>query len=52
MLGAFFVTLVTNGMNLLRVPSYQQLIVLGCLLILAVVVDQMRMRMLQQVRAE
>ena len=51
-LGAFFVTLVTNGMNLLRVPSYQQLIVLGCLLILAVVVDQMRMRMLQQVRAE
>lgn len=51
-LGAFFVTLVTNGMNLLRVPSYQQLIVLGCLLILAVVVDQVRMRMLQQVRSE
>ena len=51
-LGAFFVTLVTNGMNLLRVPSYQQLIVLGVLLILAVVVDQLRMRMLQQVRPE
>ncbi|WP_421994171.1 ABC transporter permease [Reyranella sp.] len=51
-LGAFFVTLVTNGMNLLRVPSYQQLIVLGVLLILAVVVDQLRMRMLQQQRPE
>ncbi|MFO1082233.1 MAG: ABC transporter permease [Reyranellaceae bacterium] len=51
-LGAFFVTLVTNGMNLLRVPSYQQLIVLGVLLILAVVVDQLRMRMLQQARPE
>jgi ribose transport system permease protein len=51
-LGAFFVTLVTNGMNLLRVPSYQQLIVLGVLLILAVVVDQVRIKMMQQVRAE
>ena len=51
-LGAFFVTLVTNGMNLLRVPSYQQLIVLGCLLILAVVIDQARIKMMQQVRAE
>lgn len=51
-LGAFFVTLVTNGMNLLRVSSYQQLIVLGGLLILAVIVDQVRVRMLQQQRAE
>lgn len=51
-LGAFFVTLLTNGMNLLRVPSYQQLIVLGLLLIVAVVVDQARMRMMQQVRPE
>lgn len=51
-LGAFFVTLVTNGMNLLRVSSYQQLIVLGCLLILAVVVDQLRVRMMQQVPVE
>jgi ribose transport system permease protein len=51
-LGAFFVTLMTNGMNLLRVSSYQQLIVLGCLLIVAVVVDQLRIRMMQQVRSE
>lgn len=47
-LGAVFVTLVTNGMNLLRVASYQQQIVLGALLILAVIVDQIRVRMLQQ----
>lgn len=51
-LGAIFVTLMTNGMNLLRVESYQQQIVLGCLLILAVVVDQFRIRMLQQQRAD
>ena len=30
-LGAFFVTLLTNGMNLLRVSSYKQQIVVGCL---------------------
>jgi ribose transport system permease protein len=51
-LGAFFVTLMGNGMNLLRIESYKQQIVLGCLLILAVIVDQMRIRMLQQQRAE
>jgi ribose/xylose/arabinose/galactoside ABC-type transport system permease subunit len=51
-LGAFFVTLMTNGMNLLRVSSYKQLIVLGGLLILAVVVDQVRIRMLQQTSPE
>lgn len=51
-LGAFFVTLMANGMNLLRIESYKQQIVLGCLLILAVIVDQMRIRMLQQQRAE
>jgi len=51
-LGAFFVTLMTNGMNLMRVSSYKQLMVLGALLILAVVIDQVRIRMLQQVRAE
>ncbi|MBV8168739.1 MAG: ABC transporter permease [Alphaproteobacteria bacterium] len=51
-LGAVFVTLMTNGMNLLRVESYQQQIVLGCLLILAVVIDQVRIRMLQQQHAE
>lgn len=47
-LGAVFVTLVTNGMNLTRVDSYMQQVVLGALLILAVVSDQIRMRMLRQ----
>jgi ribose transport system permease protein len=49
-LGALFVTLVMNGMNLLRVASYQQQIVLGGLLILSVIIDQVRIRMLQQER--
>lgn len=51
-LGALFVTMMTNGMNLLRVESYVQQIVLGTLLIAAVVVDQLRMRLLRQQRAE
>jgi ribose/xylose/arabinose/galactoside ABC-type transport system permease subunit len=37
-------------MNLLRVASYQQQIVLGALLILSVIIDQVRIRMLQQER--
>jgi ribose/xylose/arabinose/galactoside ABC-type transport system permease subunit len=49
-LGALFVTSVMNGMNLLRVASYQQQIVLGVLLILSVIIDQVRIRMLQQER--
>ncbi|MDD3445182.1 MAG: ABC transporter permease [Zavarzinia sp.] len=47
-LGAVFVTMMTNGMNLLRVDSYVQQIVLGLLLILAVIIDQIRGRLLQQ----
>jgi ribose transport system permease protein len=50
-LGALFVTLVMNGMNLLRIASYQQQIVLGGLLILSVIIDQVRIHMLQQERA-
>mgnify|MGYP000895375439 CR=1 FL=1 len=49
-LGAVFVTLMTNGMNMLRVDSYVQQIVLGCLLILAVIVDQFRIKLMRQER--
>ena len=51
-LGAIFVTMMTNGMNMLRIDSYVQQIVLGCLLIVAVVADQMRIKMLKQERIE
>lgn len=43
-LGALFIGLVQNGMNLARIESYLQTVVLGVLLILAVVADQMRLR--------
>ncbi len=45
-LGAFFIVLVQNGMNLLQLSSYLQMVLLGCLLILAVVFDQIRYRIL------
>lgn len=45
MLGALFIGLVQNGMNLARIESYLQIVVLGALLILAVVADQIRLRM-------
>ncbi len=43
-LGALFIGLVQNGMNLARIESYLQTVVIGSLLILAVVVDQLRLR--------
>ena len=43
-LGALFIGLVQNGMNLARIESYLQTVVLGGLLILAVVADQIRLR--------
>ena len=46
-LGAIFITMLTNGMNLIRVESYVQQIVLGVVLILALVVDQVRTKMLK-----
>lgn len=46
LLGAVFITLLTNGMNLTRVESYVQQIVLGAVLILALVADQIRTKML------
>ena len=43
-LGALFIGLINNGMNLARIESYLQTVVLGALLILAVVADQVRLR--------
>lgn len=45
-LGAFFITLVQNGMNLVQVSSYMQMVLLGLLLILAVIADRVRTRMM------
>lgn len=43
-LGALFIGIVQNGMNLARIESYLQTVVLGLLLILAVIADQIRLR--------
>lgn len=45
-LGAFFIVLVQNGMNLLQLSSYLQMVLLGGMLIMAVVFDQIRYRAL------
>ncbi|WP_199228756.1 ABC transporter permease [Azospirillum sp. TSH100] len=45
-LGAVFIVLVQNGMNLAQVGSYLQMVLLGGLLILAVIFDQIRYRMM------
>ena len=45
-LGAFFIVLVQNGMNIAQIGSYLQMVLLGGLLILAVIFDQFRYRML------
>ncbi len=44
-LGALFIGLVQNGMNLARIESYLQIVVIGLLLIFAVVVDRFRMKL-------
>lgn len=43
-LGAFFITLLSNGMNLLRVSSYLQTFIMGAVLVLAIAMDQFRVR--------
>ena len=43
-LGALFIGLVQNGMNLARIESYLQTVVLGALLIFAVIADQIRLK--------
>jgi ribose transport system permease protein len=45
-LGAFFIVLVQNGMNLAQIRSYMQMVQLGVLLILAVIFDQFRYRLI------
>jgi ribose transport system permease protein len=42
--GALFLVLLSNGMNLIRVPSYTQQLVLGGLLVAAVIIDRQRTR--------
>ena len=49
-LGALFIGLVQNGMNLARIESYLQIVVIGALLILAVVADQFRLRYIASMR--
>lgn len=44
-LGAFFIGLIQNGMNLARIESYLQTVVIGILLIFAVASDQFRQRL-------
>ncbi|MNZ61548.1 D-allose transport system permease protein AlsC [compost metagenome] len=45
-LGALFINLVQNGMNLIGIGAYTQTIVLGVLLILAVMADRIRQRVI------
>jgi ribose/xylose/arabinose/galactoside ABC-type transport system permease subunit len=42
--GALFLVVLSNGMNLIRVPSYTQQVVLGTLLVAAVIIDRLRRR--------
>jgi ribose/xylose/arabinose/galactoside ABC-type transport system permease subunit len=43
-IGALFLVVLSNGMNLIRVSSYTQQVVLGVLLVGAVVIDRLRRR--------
>lgn len=45
-LGAFFIVLLQNGMNIAQIGSYMQMVLLGSLLVLAVILDQFRYRLL------
>ncbi len=47
-LGAIFIALVQNGMNLANVGAYLQMVALGVLLILAVVADHFRHRIMHR----
>jgi ribose transport system permease protein len=49
-LGAIFIGLVQNGMNLARIESYLQTVAIGVLLILAVIADQVRQRFIARLR--
>lgn len=45
--GALFLVVLSNGMNLIRVSSYTQQIVIGALLVIAVIIDSIRTRSAQ-----
>ena len=47
---AIFIGLIQNGMNLARIESYLQTVVIGVLLILAVIADQFRLRIMANVQ--
>ena len=49
-LGALFIGLVQNGMNLARIESYLQTVVIGALLIIAVIADQIRLKIMANLR--
>lgn len=49
-LGALFIGLVQNGMNLARIESYLQTVVIGALLIIAVIADQLRLKIMANLR--
>lgn len=49
-LGAVFIGLVENGMNLARIDSYLQQVAIGVLLIFAVMADQVRQRVILELR--
>ena len=49
-LGAIFIGLVQNGMNLARIESYLQIVVVGVLLIVAVIADQIRQRIMARLQ--
>jgi ribose transport system permease protein len=49
-LGAVFIGLIQNGMDLARIASYLQEVVIGVLLILAVIADQLRYRLLLRLK--
>jgi ribose transport system permease protein len=44
-IGVLFIVVLNNGMDLIRVESYVQLVVLGALLIVALIVDRARVRL-------
>ncbi len=49
-LGAIFIGLIQNGMDLARIESYLQEVVIGVLLIFAVIADQLRHRLLLKLK--
>ncbi len=45
-LGAIFIILIQNGMNILRINSYLQIVVIGVLLIVAIIADNFRQQLI------